>query len=211
VWHWLAEAKQNSLLDWLRQHYRLIALTWVLLVTIYLAWAFQNALALPPHWIFVIGLSGLICLLFGLKVIQLTLRAPTLFRAVVRATIIVGVTLTPAPIFLTLVFIFKVELLGFAKAFGVAVASNELTLVQALFAFSYLWAFILCFHLTVIAVIFWAVVALPLLAIYLLTIVLFCSEFIVRRIAEHPKGPIVAGSVLLVALLGVLRIILTGK
>jgi hypothetical protein len=25
VWHWLAEAKQNSLLDWLRQHYRLIA------------------------------------------------------------------------------------------------------------------------------------------------------------------------------------------
>jgi hypothetical protein len=112
---------------------------------------------------------------------------------------------------LTLVFIFKVELLGFARAFGVAVASNELTLVQALFAFSYLWAFILCFHLTVIAVIFWAVVALPLLAIYLLTIVLFCSEFIVRRIAEHPKGPIVAGSVLLVALLGVLRIILTGK
>jgi hypothetical protein len=80
----------------------------------------------------------------------------------------------------------------------------------ALFAPFYLWALILCVHLTVIAVIFWAVVALPLAVIYLLTILLFCSEFVVRRIAEYPKGPIFAGSVLLGAIAGVFRVMSAG-
>jgi hypothetical protein len=69
---------------------------------------------------------------------------------------------------------------------------------------------ILCVHLTVIAAIFWLVVALPLLAIYLITVVLFCSEFVVRRIPEYPKGPIFAGSMLLGAIAGIFRVLSAG-
>jgi hypothetical protein len=115
------------------------------------------------------------------------------------------VTLTPAVIFFALVSAFKGDLIGLAKAYAAAAVAHQLTLGLMLFALFYLCALILCVHLTVIAVIFWAVVALPLLVIYLLTVVLFCCEFIVRRIAEYPKGPIFAGSVLLGAVAGVLR------
>jgi hypothetical protein len=210
VWHWLAEAKRKSLLDWLRQHYHLIAWTGVVLVSVYMTWAFQKALAPLPQVITVALCIFAIGLLFGLKIVQLTLRAPSLFRAVMRATIIVGITLMPALIFLALVSAFKSDLVGLAKAYATAAASHQLTLGQALFALFYLCSLILCVHLTVVSVIFWAVVALPLLVIYLLTVVLFCSEFIVRRIAEYPKGPIFAGSVLLGAIAGVFRAMSTG-
>ena len=47
-------------------------------------------------------------------------------------------------------------------------------------------------HLTVLALIFWATVAVPLMLIYALSAFLFISEVIVRRTAEYPKGPISA-------------------
>jgi hypothetical protein len=48
LWHWLAEAKQQSLLHWLqgyRRFSRLITRTGVILVSIYMVWAFEKALA----------------------------------------------------------------------------------------------------------------------------------------------------------------------
>ena len=104
-------------------------------------------------------------------------------------------------------YAFQSDLLGLAKEYAARVAAHTVTLGFALFALFYIWGLILCIHLTVIAVIFWLVVALPLIAIYLLSILLFCSEFIVRRIAEYPKGPIFAGSVLLGAVSGIFRVI----
>jgi hypothetical protein len=98
VWHWLAEAKRKSLLNWLQRHFRSIAWTGVLVVSFYMAWAFEKALAPLPQVITVALCIFAVGLLFGLKIIQLTLRAPTLFRAVIRATIIAGVTLMPADV-----------------------------------------------------------------------------------------------------------------
>jgi hypothetical protein len=56
-------------------------------------------------------------------------------------------------------------------------------------------------------VIFWATIALPIVSIYALTIALFVSEFIVRRIAEYPKGPIFAISGLVSAIYVLLKTI----
>ena len=210
VWHWLAEAKRKSLLNWLQRHYQSIAGTGVVLVSVYMTWAFEKALAPLPQVITVALCIFAVGLFFGLKIIQLTLRAPSMFRAVIRATIIVGVTLAPAVIFLTLVSAFKGDLIGLAKEFAANAAAHKLNLGLALFALFYLCALILCVHLTVIAIIFWAVVALPLAVIYLLTILLYCSEFVIRRLAEYPKGPIFAGSLLLVAIAGVFRVISAG-
>jgi hypothetical protein len=210
AWHWLAEAKRTSLLNWLQRHYQSIAWIGVVLVSVYMTWVFEKALAPLPQVITIALCIFAAGLFFGLKIIQLTLRTPSLFRAVIRATIVVVATLAPAVIFFTLVSTFKGDLIGLAKEFAAGAATHTVTLGLALFALFYLWALILCVHLTVIAVIFWAVVAVPLLAIYLLTVVLFCCEFIVRRIAEYPKGPIFAGSALLGAVAGVLRVMSTG-
>jgi hypothetical protein len=206
VWHWLAEAKRTSLLNWLQRHYQSIAWTGAVLVSAYMTWAFEKHLAPLSQVVPIAFCIFAVGLFFGLKMIQLTLRAPSLFRAVIRATIIVVATLAPAVIFFTLVSTFKGDLIDLAKDFAAGVAAHTVTLGLALFALFYLWTLILCVHLTVIAVIFWAVVALPLAVTCLLTILLFCSEFVVRRIAEYPKGPIFAGSLLLVAIAGVLRV-----
>jgi hypothetical protein len=210
AWHWLAEAKRKSLLNWLQRYYQSIAWTGVVLVSVYMTWAFEKALAPLPQVITVALFIFAIGLVFGLKIIRVTLAAPTLFRAVIRATIIVVITLTPAVMFFALVYAFNGDLIGLAKAYAAAAVAHQLTLGLALFALFYLCTLIFCVHLTVIAVIFWAVVALPLLVIYLLTVVLFCCEFIVRRIAEYPKGPIFVGSALLGAVAGVLRAMSAG-
>jgi hypothetical protein len=208
VWHWLAEAKRTSLLDWLKRYRRLITWTGVLLVSVYMTWAFEKALA-PPALVIAVALCIFaIGLFFGLKIVGMTLRTPSLFRAVIRATIIVGVTLAPAAIFFGSVAIFQSEFLGLAKEYAAGVTARTLTLGPALFALFFLWMLILCVHLTVIAVIFWSVVTLPLIVIYLLSILLFCLEFVVRRIAEYPKGPIFAASLLLGAISGIFRVML---
>jgi hypothetical protein len=118
LWHWLSEAKRQSLLNWLQRRYQSIAWIGVVLVSVYMTWAFEKALAPLPQVITVALCIFAIGLLFGLKIIQLTLRAPSLFRAVIRATIIIGVTLAPAVIFLTLVSAFKGDLIGLAKEFA---------------------------------------------------------------------------------------------
>jgi len=49
AWHWLAEAKRKSLLNWLQRHYQFIAWTGVVLVSVYMTWAFEKALAPLPQ------------------------------------------------------------------------------------------------------------------------------------------------------------------
>jgi uncharacterized membrane protein (DUF373 family) len=146
AWHWLAEAKRKSLLNWLQRHYQFIAWTGVVLVSVYMTWAFEKALAPLPQVITVALCIFAIGLLFGLKIVQLTLRAPSLFRAVMRATIAVVVTLLPAIVFLTLVKAFNSDLVGLAKAYGAAAAAHQLaTLGQALFAlYLSVCAYIVC-------------------------------------------------------------------
>jgi hypothetical protein len=206
MWHWLADAKRKSLLDWLQGHRRLIAWGGVILATIYMAWAFAKALA-PITQVIVVALCIFaVGLFFGLKIVRSILRGSSLFRVVVRATIIVVITLAPFVVFFGSVYAFQGDFLALANEY--AVAGDTLTLGLALFGLFFISGLILCIHLTVIAIIFWSVVALPLAVIYLISIFLFCSEFVVRRIAEYPKGPIFAASLLLGAISGIFRVIL---
>ena len=208
AWHWLAEARRTSLLDWLNWYHQAIAWVGVVVVSVYMTLAFEKALAPLAQVVAIALFIFVVGLLFGLMIIRFILAAPTLSRAGIRATISVMFTLAPAVIFLMAVHFFKSDFLDLAKAFAMGVKTHQPTLGPAVFALIYLWTLILWVHLTVISMIFWAVVIIPLLVIYLLTIVLFCCEFVVRRVAEYPKGPIVAGSVLLAALAGVLRVML---
>jgi hypothetical protein len=50
-----------------------------------------------------------------------------------------------------------------------------------------------------------SVIALPLIAIYVLQALILLSEFVFRRIAEYPKGSILAGSALATAALGIFK------
>jgi hypothetical protein len=194
AWHWLAEAKRNSLLNWLQGYRRPIVWTGVILVSFYMAWAFEKALA-PITQVIPIALCIFaVGLFFGLKIVRSILRSSSLFRAVIRATIIVGLTLTPAVLFFGSVYAFEGDFLNLANQYTAASAAHTLTLGLALFALFFIWGLILCIHLTVIAIIFWSVVALPLVVIYFASILLFFTEFVVRRIAEYPKGPIFAAS-----------------
>lgn len=208
LWNWLDDAKRKSLLNWLQGHHRLIVWSGVVLVSIYMAWAFEKALAPLTQVIPIAVCIFAVGLFFGLKIVRNILRASSLFRAVVRATVIVIVTLAPAIVFFGSVYHFQQDFLGLAKEYANAATAHALTLPLALFALFYIWALVLCVHLTVIAIIFWLVVALPLAAIYLVSIILFFAEFLVRRIAEYPKGPIFAASLLLGAISGVFRVVL---
>jgi hypothetical protein len=210
AWHWLAEAKQKSLLNWLQDFRPSIAWAGVVIVAVYMTWAFEKAVAPPSQVITVAILIAAVGLWFGLRIIRVILAAPTLSRAVVRATVVVVITILPAVIFFGVVYTFSGDLIGLAKSFAAAAAAKQMTLGLAPFALFFLVVLILCVHLTVIALIFWTVVAVPLLAVYLLTVALFSSEFVVRRIAEYPKGPILAGSALFGALAGVFRILSGG-
>ena len=56
LWLWLAEAKQYSILDWLRQYYRWIVGIAVLLVSSYVSWIVWSAIFVEP--IVQIGTAG---------------------------------------------------------------------------------------------------------------------------------------------------------
>ena len=58
---------------------------------------------------------------------------------------------------------------------------------------------------TIISVV-WVFLFVPLIAGYLLSPVLYISEFIIRRIAEYPKGPLLALSAFLGAVASLLKV-----
>jgi hypothetical protein len=59
--------------------------------------------------------------------------------------------------------------------------------------------------ISITLLIFWIVAVVPLLFVHLLSFLLMIAELIVRRIAESPKGPIVATSALAGALVAIAK------
>jgi multidrug transporter EmrE-like cation transporter len=51
----------------------------------------------------------------------------------------------------------------------------------------------------------WAIAALPLLLVYLLAIILSCVEYLVRRVAEYKRGPVLAISVLVGGIVSLIK------
>jgi hypothetical protein len=207
LWLWLAEAKQYSILDWLRQYYRWIVGIAVLLVSSYVSWIvwstittnFDNHKTLRSAIdtaLFGAAISAL-GLWYGFNIVRATLRSRSLLSATLRATIFVVIALLPLVIIGAIAPRFAQSILPSLLTSqpkpGIAIA-QLLTIV----------VLIASVHFTAISLIFWATVAGPLLLVNALTILLLISEFLIRRIAEYPKGPILAAS----AIVGVIAAII---
>jgi hypothetical protein len=54
-------------------------------------------------------------------------------------------------------------------------------------------------------VIFWLPIAIPLIIIYVASAFIFVAEFVIRKLAEYPKGAIVAIALILAALVALLK------
>ena len=54
-------------------------------------------------------------------------------------------------------------------------------------------------------VIFWLPIAIPLIIIYVASAFIFVAEFVMRKLAEYPKGAIVAIALILAALVALLK------
>lgn len=206
LWIWLADAKERSLLDWLRRHRRLIVAIALVLGGLYFA-DFSSKMFSPfiafqhvPSSLFI--LSILVATLFsglwlGLTIINVTLRARSLFKAAGRASMFVLIAI--APLLIMLLFFSSDFLKPFAEA-ETRTTLGTLVLGSAIF---FLYCGVFC---SLIALIFWATVALPLVVIYALSASVFLAEFISRRVAEYPKGAILALSALLGGLAGLLKL-----
>ena len=54
-------------------------------------------------------------------------------------------------------------------------------------------------------VIFWLPITIPLIIIYVASAFIFVAEFVMRKLAEYPKGAIVAIALILAALVALLK------
>jgi hypothetical protein len=210
LWFWLAEAKKQSLLNWVRKRSRAVVTISVLLASLYAAWAFRNAAISSPGASTIIPALLIVAFAFwlGLKIVRRTLDSPSLLSAFLRASLFVLIAIMPLTIFLLMVMVFKDTVLSLVSSFAQSVAERQATLGSlglALFALFFLWAFIFSVHFTVLALIFWSTVAVPLLLIYAVGALLAIIELIVRRTIEYPKGPILAVSGLLFAVGALLK------
>jgi len=192
LWHWLAVAKKRSLLDWLRRHYRWLVWAAILSVIVYLGWIIRDAALRGAGADASLVLEGLIMtglsVWFGLKIIRLTLRSSSLPIAFLRATLFVLLAFTPFLLLAAVVTFFQEPILS-------SLVTSQPTLGIALLQLLFISAYIFSIHFLAISLMFWGMIAIPLALIYVITVVLFVSEFVVRRLVEHPTALVAASAV----------------
>ena len=210
LWNWLDDAKRRSLLRWLQDRSRVVTVIAVTLATPYAGWVATDALrrSFDAGVITIALVLFLLGLFIGLNIIRVTLRAPTLFRATVRATLFVLLVATPVVAFFLLAYHFEDLLLNMAHNYTSGVATGQLRLVDAISALLLIFGYVFVVHCTAIALIFWATVTGSLVVIYTITILLFVAELIARRIAEYNKGLLFAGIALMTALATLLKVLI---
>lgn len=190
LWLWLAEAKEHSLIDWLRRYERWIWGAGIALVCIYYGATYGDT-PVPTSWVdiaytaVVFSPAALVLLVYFVAV-RLTLRAGSLTVTLLSATILLF--LSPLPI---LAF----NALG-PYVFPPVESMAHPTSLQMLF-----WGlmYISCqgavLTLTLLLLLFWAVIAVPITAVHLLNGLLFAGEFVIRRTAEKPNVLLAGGAV----------------
>jgi hypothetical protein len=185
LWYWLDEAKKVSLLEGLRRFFKLIIGIAGILESIYAVWVVRSAIAQNTGGLTKTLIIGLIiaaaAFWLGLKIIQTILNARSLGTAFLRPSLVLFVTLTPTVVIFLLAP-------AFSKSILPSLLTSQPTLGIALLQLLTILVYILTVHCTVIVFIFWASIAIPVTLVYGLAVLLFVSEFIVRRCAEHPKS-----------------------
>ncbi len=124
--------------------------------------------------------------------IEFTLRAPTIYRAAVRISVMVVPVLIASLV--------SVVLLADA-----ARRAQDLSYRGSDWDTSLTLVYPVVITLGAASGLYWAILALPVLAMLVLSAMLFVCELILRRVAEYQKGPIIGGSLLLALIGGVYK------
>lgn len=195
VWYWLDERSQKSYWLALQRAKRWILLTGVGLACLYVLWANvygQRGTTNAGVFEFYV-LSGL-CLLLGWWCVSFTLRASTLFKGVLRGLLVTVLPVLPAVILTIIATKFISELTP---------QGAQVSLFQALWVIG--WIVSVLFG--ALLIIFLMALVLPLVVSVFLSSFLVGSEFIVRRVAEYPKGAVLAVGAFGTAILAIVRVL----
>jgi hypothetical protein len=195
LWNWLDDCKRISLLAWLKQKVlplRVFSIA-MLLSCAFILWVWWKSQSPndPTELYGTIAVLLLLASIFGSLIIRSSLRSTTLLRALLRITVYAVVCLTPFYAFLY-----------WTAGHQALLTVRPLTVLQIL----YVLGFFAVTIFTAFMLIFWSTVAVPILSLYLTGLLLFVSEFVVRRIAEYPKGVLIAMSALMASLFAFVRV-----
>jgi hypothetical protein len=192
-WNWIDDVKSYPLLDWLRRFYFWAVCSALILECAYVAWIVRAALTLKAGSALGTLLIGLIIATpsfwLGLKIIKTIVRASSLSGAFFRATLLLAVSLLPIAVVFALAP-------TFARSVLPSLLTSQPTLGIALLQLLTILGYVLSAHCTLIVLIFWAAIAIPVGIIYALSILFYIFELIIRRLAERPNALIVASSLL---------------
>jgi hypothetical protein len=197
------ELKARRLLDWLQAWRPWLLSAGVLLAAAFILWTESRNQRTGPF-----GIADIIpaCVAFGpgvwfgWKVARWILRATTLFWAVARATLSIIVSFLPLPLLGAIAKLFVLPILP-------SIAIPQPTLGIALLQLLIVTGFVASTFFTALAFIFWCPVGIPLAVIYIVSVLIYIAEFALRRIAEYPRGTIVAIALILGALVVFLKAI----
>jgi hypothetical protein len=198
-WDVLDELKKRRLLDWVQTRRGRFVSIGVLLAV---AFILPSELAMF-HRTGRIGLIEIVVsvlifgpgLWFGFTLSSWTLRAKTLFLAVVRATFFIVVAYVAFRLLVSMENNFVLPILPSITnpALGARVAILIMFATLAAIFFYFL------------SIMFWLPIGIPLILIYLASTIIFIAEFVMRKLAEYPKGALVAIALILAALVALLR------
>jgi hypothetical protein len=206
VWYWLARARDHSLLDWLRKHEGFLYLLAVIVQFGYLYWLYfhtnmlQHASNVDIHGGSVptgvlIFFTFLFCIIIGNWLAYDTLQAPTLPSALFRLSRLLCFSLGILSLVAGLSFVLPDEILSTPQP-------------DDLFRIAYLkfFAFIVTLNFAASLLVCWVIVAVPLVVVTLCTGCFAILEFILRRLAEYPKGALLGLSAILGTIAGLFKL-----
>jgi hypothetical protein len=192
-WNWIDDAKAYLLLDWLRRYHIWTVCSALILECAYVAWIVRSALALNAGNASGTLLIGLIVAApsfwLGLKIIRTILRASSLSGAFFRATLLLAVSLLPIAVIFALAPAFSRSVLP-------SLLTSQPTLGIALLQLLTILGYVLSVHCTLVVLIFWAAIAIPVGIIYALSIIVYTFELVIRRLAERPNALLVTATLL---------------
>jgi ABC-type xylose transport system permease subunit len=201
LWAFLDYAKGTPWLAWLRRFQAYILGASVVTGVFFIYWTISHRVpSIVPTLLsdIIFGvLLVIVCMWFGYRIIRQTLRARSLGRASLRATVYLVLVLLPSFALIYVALHYQAELTH---------PPNPPTIFQAIWVILFIASVLLGF----LVLIFWAAIAIPLALAIVLAVVLAVIEFIVRRIAEYPPGPILGVSVLCGAIVAILKLLTGG-
>jgi hypothetical protein len=185
LWNWLDEAKRLHFLNWLRQTRLQLLYTLGANIILSIGLSVYFWMEIDPYkmqagwhvpvelWFKVIGIVVMVFVFgfAGMFAINRTLRATTATKIAVRAVGFSAVGILPA-----------MAMMYWLLNSDVCCSFDEESLIV-------FYSFV-NFAISITAT-FVLIIVFPLVSVYLTSTALFAGKFIVRRIAESPKGPVI--------------------